>query len=114
MSEPHPEIPIIGENGVEGALLRSHEATECALPYCAIHNPSEHPLRYAPQQWRNDLRMLERVCQHGFGHPDVDNLDYIFQMFGETAAAHASVHTCDGCCGLFAAGDPAETRPGHG
>jgi len=101
MSELHPEIQIIGDRGAVDAVLRTHDSTECALPQCAIHNPSDHPLRHAPQRWRNNLEMLEHVCPHGYGHPDIDNLDYIFLSFGEMVAAGASVHSCDGCCGLF-------------
>jgi hypothetical protein len=113
MSEPHPEIRIVDELGVVDAVLRTHDSTECALPYCAIHDPSDHPLRDAPQRWRNDLLMLERVCPHGFGHPDIDNLDYIFEIYGEMAASVASVHTCDGCCGLFLTGNDAERGDDH-
>lgn len=53
--------------------------------------------------------MLERACAHELWHPDIDNLDYIFFTAGEMAAADASVHSCDGCCGLF---DPSDV--GHG
>lgn len=105
MSELHPEIQIVSAHGAVNAVLRTHESTECALPHCAIHNPSGHPLSHAPQRWRNELWMLERECTHGLWHPDVDNLDYIFFTYGEMAASGASVHSCDGCCGLFDRGD---------
>jgi len=45
--------------------------------------------------------MLERVCAHGFWHPDIDNLDYIYVTSGEMAATAVSVHSCDGCCGML-------------
>lgn len=101
MSEPHPEIPIVGKSGLIDGVLRTHEASECALPYCALHNPSSHPLRDAPQRWRSDLWILERMCPHGFGHPDVDSLCYVQETSGGRAMAALSVHTCDGCCGML-------------
>lgn len=104
MTEPHPEIQIVDNYGVVNGVLRTHEGSECALPYCAIHNPSGHPLRDAPQRWRNDLRILERICPHGYGHPDIDNLDCLFAIHGEMVVAAVSVHACDGCCGLFPPG----------
>lgn len=104
MTEPHPEIAIVGEFGLVDGVLRTHEASECALPYCAVHNPSAHPLRDAPQRWRTDVSILERLCPHGFGHPDFDSLFYVQATKGGAAAAALSVHTCDGCCGMLPPG----------
>lgn len=100
MNERHPEIPILGVLGPIPGVLVTHDATECALPFCCIHHPSEHPLASAPLRWRNDLQVMERVCVHGLGHPDPDSLDYVNAICGEMAAAYACVHfPCDGCCG---------------
>jgi hypothetical protein len=69
-------------------LFGVHAAGTCFGEFCPIHNVSDHPLKDAPQRWRSDYR-LERVCEHGIGHPDPD--DY-------KSRAIKSVHGCDGCC----------------
>lgn len=71
-----------------GKVVRVHPKTQCAGEWCSIHNPSDHPLKDAPQIWREDRRIMERVCQHGVGHPDPDCI----------YAQHDSIHGCDGCC----------------
>ena len=65
-----------------------HGAARCAGAVCCIHAPSAHHMRSWPQVWRADRGLVERLCPHGTGHPDPDDLR------GSTA-----VHTCDGCCG---------------
>ena len=67
-----------------------HPKEQCANQYCPIHNPSAHPLKDAPQIWREDRGMMERVCEHGVGHPDPDC------MYAQQDPAHG----CDGCCAL--------------
>ena len=81
-------------------VLRTHSASQCSGEFCCLHNPSDHPLKSAPLNWRADRGMMERTCEHGIGHPDPDDLahkrrvmsaaDYDRQAFG--------VHGCDGCC----------------
>ncbi len=58
---------------------------------CVIHNPSDHTLKYAPTHWRDDRALMERICEHGIGHPDPDDLVY-------HKAEWRGVHGCDGCC----------------
>ena len=99
MSERHPEIPMVGEHGSIAGVLVTHDSTECALEVCCLHHPSDHPLASAPLRWRHDLEYMERVCEHGIGHPDPDSLAYIYVVYGEMAAAFVSVHRCDRCCG---------------
>lgn len=69
-------------------LLYVHSPAVCAgqdRP-CCIHRPSSHHMRQWPQLWRQDARFMERLCEHGVGHPDPDTL-------------HADrLHSCDGCC----------------
>ena len=38
--------------------------------------------------------MFERICEHGIGHPDPDQVSY-WQRWGKEALA---IHGCDGCC----------------
>ena len=98
MSERHPEISIYSEWGQIDAVLVTHDAGECLLDHCPSHNPSRHPLASAPLRWRQDLELMERICPHGVGHPDVDSLNYIDVVEGSGRAARLSAHTCDLCC----------------
>ena len=76
---------------LEGVHLRS----ECQPHHCVIHDPSNHPLRDAPMRWRDDLQVMERLCGHGFAHPDPDSVAFI----DRTWLVHsARSHDCDGCC----------------
>lgn len=88
-----------------GATLTGiHPEGSCYLEHCAIHNPSDHPLKDAPMEWWGErIRHLTRVCEHDFYHPDPD--DIAFKMAtGDwiTVEAISSVHLveerCDGCC----------------
>lgn len=71
--------------------LRTHKASACAGEVCAVHNPSDHPMRDFPQEWRKDAGIMYRVCPHGIAHPDPDDLK---------VRTHPTerVHGCDGCC----------------
>jgi len=70
-------------------LINVHSKKTCKGEYCCIHNPSKHALSDAPQNWREDRRIMERICEHGIGHPDRD------QIMRDEAGW---VHACDGCC----------------
>lgn len=63
-----------------------HEQEDCAGENCCIHKPSEHHMIDWPQFWRDDRGIMERICKHGIGHPDPDDL------------TKDRVHGCDGCC----------------
>lgn len=70
-----------------GQLLTDvHYRSKCSGKPCCIHNPSNHHMVTWPTHWRGDRQMMERLCPHGVGHPDPDeiNLD--------------TIHGCDGCC----------------
>lgn len=77
-------------------VLVTHPAEKCAGEFCCLHNPSDHPLKDRPLNWRGDKRQMERLCEHGIGHPDKDSIDFAIR------AGHyeswMSVHGCDGCC----------------
>lgn len=91
-----------------GALLQTHGPSQCAGEFCCIHNPSMHPLRSRPLVWRSDCRpaFMERVCEHGIGHPDPDSLAHVRRVLAhyllgdltEDATGALEVHSCDGCC----------------
>lgn len=75
-----------------GAPLIVHGRDVCAGSYCCIHNPSKHPLDQAALNWRGHI--MERVCDHGIGHPDPDDLAWRERRGWDPSG----VHGCDGCC----------------
>lgn len=76
-------------------LFRVHPVDACRGEHCTIHNPSDHHMRGWPQHWRQDRGLMERICLHGVGHPDPDDIN------------PDTVHGCDGCCA-----DPKENTDG--
>lgn len=85
--------PIFGAQ-LGKATLRVHTRARCQGERCCIHNPSNHALRSWPQNWRADRGIMERLCRHGVGHPDPDDL------MVKSRPEYADVHGCDGCCRL--------------
>jgi hypothetical protein len=71
---------------VGGEIIRCHTPEQCAGETCCIHNPSDHHMKNWPQHWRADRGIMERICPHGVGHPDPDDL------------TEDTVHGCDSCC----------------
>jgi hypothetical protein len=71
----------------EVTLHVGHEKGACKEYWCTLHNRSPHPMRYMQQFWRSDRHIMERVCSHGVGHPDPDEL-----------IEKDWTHGCDGCC----------------
>lgn len=71
-----------------------HKENACRGRHCSVHNPSDHPLNKAPLHWRADRALMERICEHGIGHPDPDGLAYSNKGWAE------AVHGCDGCCSI--------------
>lgn len=65
---------------------RLHTRSRCSALHCALHNPSSHHMRHMPQRWHAERKMIERVCDHGVGHPDPDD------------TTTQRTHGCDGCC----------------
>jgi hypothetical protein len=74
-----------------GIVLETHPESRCAGDVCCIHNPSDHHMRDWQQLWRGDRGIVERLCAHGIGHPDPDDL----RVRRDPAER---VHGCDGCC----------------
>lgn len=77
-----------------GTLLRTHPPDACAGRACCVHNPSEHRMVDWPRFWRGDRQLMERLCEHGVGHPDPDDVAYA-RTQGNTVQG---IHGCDGCC----------------
>lgn len=68
-------------------VIVAHSGKTCAGDQCPIHRKTTHRMRSFPQNWRGDRGIMERICPHGIGHPDPDDV-----MNTNT------VHGCDGCC----------------
>jgi hypothetical protein len=95
-----------------GATLKTHRKDECTGPPCVIHSPSDHPLRDAPLDWRSDRALMERVCEHGIGHPDPDDRAHWERRIGDDPVAKEFLdaraqHSCCGCC-VASPVDPSE------
>lgn len=84
--------PEFGIQGGPAVLRNVHPAQRCAGLPCVVHNPSNHHMRDWPLNWRADVALMERICEHGIGHPDPDDLAY------RISVGLATVHGCDLCC----------------
>jgi hypothetical protein len=75
-------------------LLVTHPSSKCVGHACPVHHPSDHHMVNWPLHWRWDRRIMERICQHGIGHPDPDSIAHGL-LIGSTDTGNCS---CDGCC----------------
>jgi len=67
--------------------LKCHSESECKVyEYCTMHKRSDHSMRDFPQHWRADRGIMERICTHGVGHVDPDEI------------TTDRTHGYDGCC----------------
>ena len=75
---------------------RIHGPDTCAETVCVFHNPSNHHMVTWPKELRTDwgVPLIERLCQHGIGHPDPDSVAWLMRMGHEGFGTHG----CDGCC----------------
>lgn len=85
--------PVLGAYAGQQALVNVHTRDKCAGRHCVLHNPSDHHMREWRLLWRADRRIMERLCPHGMGHPDPDDMAY-----QRTIGGDSGVHGCDGCC----------------
>jgi len=86
--------PFLGEQVGEAVLTNVHHESQCQGRPCVVHRPSDHHMRTWRLNWRGDLGIFERLCQHGVGHPDPDSLAYLESIGREGF----DVHGCDTCC----------------
>ena len=83
-----------------GQKIFVHDKSECSGKFCVIHNPSDHKMKNWPTHWRTDRKIMERMCKHGVGHPDPDDLAYrkaTAKKLGKDTY-DTGIHGCDGCC----------------
>ncbi|QIG58202.1 hypothetical protein SEA_SKOG_50 [Gordonia phage Skog] len=78
----------------DGTLLDGVHDPEVCTPPCVLHSPSDHHMRGMRLLWRQDRKMFERICEHGIGHPDPD------QMAFWESIGRAEVEGVHGCCGI--------------
>jgi hypothetical protein len=76
--------------------LTHHAKDQCSGQYCSIHNPSPHHMVTWHQLWRGDRGIMERICPHGIGHPDPDDVAHHERIKPDDD--YYGVHGCDGCC----------------
>lgn len=90
-------VPLLKPGYTTGCgvpIYNIHSPHVCAGRPCVVHAPSNHSMRAFPTHWRRDRGIMERICPHGIGHPDPDDLAYL-ESVGRTGEG---VHGCDGCC----------------
>ena len=85
--------------GIEGGLMITHTREQCAGSFCALHNPSNHPLRDAVMKWDPSRNLMVRFCAHGIWHPDPDDVAYKHRSTSAYWASMCELHHCDRCCG---------------
>jgi len=81
-----------------GCKWEVHKRTVCEGSHCAIHNPSDHPLKDARIVLRHGSPFsfkphgfAERICEHGMAHSDPDSVAF-YDSIGDTG------HGMHGCC----------------
>ena len=89
-----------------GQIVHVHDKEQCKGNHCCIHNPSDHHMKDWPTNWRSDRYLMERICPHGVGHPDPDDL--AFKERQGVDMKYEGVHGCDGCCSDFFEGEKYE------
>lgn len=90
------EVPEFERHILSGRRVRTHTLKNCTGRNCVIHNPSKHRMVAWPRNLRDDTGRIERVCPHGVGHPDPDDVAY-WVTKGQDART-LWTHGCDGCC----------------
>lgn len=103
-----------------GQVLQVHEQDLCVGQWCVIHKPMPGPMARMPTHWRADRNLMERICEHGVGHPAREQIAH----WNATGQNWKAIHGCDKCCvpttleGEFrengrSSGDDRQLGPGH-
>lgn len=74
-------------------IVRAVHSVDVCVGRCVLHYPTEHHMRDWRLHWRVDRHFFERICPHGIGHPDPDEMFY-----GQPHPESRGIHGCDGCC----------------
>lgn len=81
-----------------GQFVLVHSKAACKFQPCVIHAPSPHKMRGFRTHWRADRKLMERICPHGVGHPDPDDLSFKKVFMSSAHVDAEAIHGCDGCC----------------
>lgn len=81
-----------------GQRVIVHSEKNCSGTNCVIHCPSSHHMNGWPTNWRDDIGMMERICIHGVGHPDPDDIKFKADQGAGGPVEWLGIHGCDGCC----------------
>jgi hypothetical protein len=106
VSNPDGHIEVVEDDyvydvyvtGTNQRLSNLHPKSQCEGEACVIHNPSDHSMRSFPTHWRGDRGLMERICPHGVGHPDPDDMSFKQRIMSPENARAEGIHGCDGCC----------------
>jgi hypothetical protein len=92
-----------------GQVIRNvHSLDQCDGRACVIHNPSDHHMRDWSTNFREDKHFMERLCEHGVGHPDPDDLAWRSVSDQRSLARHECCR--ERCCSPLTAHDIAYER----
>lgn len=83
--------PVKLENS-DMVLKNVHAQGKCRGSYCTIHWRSDHHMRSWPQVFNPMVIAMERVCEHGIGHTDPDEIN------NDVVVRFEHDSKCDGCC----------------
>ncbi len=78
-------------------VLTTHTINEGCAYGCVIHNPDRNAVENVEHwqyNWRTDRGIMERICEHGVGHPDSDSARFLDGI----GQSYQNIHGCDGCC----------------
>lgn len=83
-----------------GQRIWTHDSDDCVGHACVIHSPSPHHMRGWATNYRRDAGYTERMCHHGVGHPDPDDMAFLTSVYEKKGKDHnhLGIHGCDGCC----------------
>lgn len=90
-------------------ITNTHLADDrCWEEGCSVHNPTKHHMSGWPQNYRDPRvematmglhpGLMERVCEHGVGHPDPDHMRWYASCHTKEETRDEGIHGCDGCC----------------
>jgi hypothetical protein len=74
-----------------GQVMTTHLPMHCRFRWCVIHHPMPGVWDEWPTHWRDDRRIMERICPCGVGHPAAE--EYLF---------HSTAALVHDCCGRHA------------
>lgn len=83
-----------------GQRIHVHDKEDCQGHDCVVHSPSNHHMRGWATHYRRDRGFTERVCVHGVGHIDPDDMSFLRGVYESKGKdhSHLGIHGCDGCC----------------